>query len=261
MPGKAQLDRRLGRCDVSRPEPPAEAGPLVTGRFDSVHRRTTVDYTIAYPPGHRAGDRLGVCVLLHGAGWGQRGWFDAMRFHRHLAGAVATGTPPFALAACDGGRLFWHRRTHGEDPQAMVQTEFLPLLARRGLITDRIAVLGCSMGGYGALLLAATEPGRCAAAVASSPAVWTSYPGGDAFDSAADFARHDLLAQAGQLRGMPVRVECGESDPFRPGVAALRDRLPAGAVRFEPGCHEPAFWEHLAPGQLAFVGTALAASR
>jgi enterochelin esterase-like enzyme len=215
LPGQAALDRTLGRCDVDVPEPRAAAGPMVRGEFASAKLRRQVAYTIAYPPGHEPGAPLPVCLLLHGAGWGQRGWFDAMRFHRHLADATVAGAAPFALAAADGGPLFWHRRASGEDPQAMLTDEFLPLLGARALRTTRIAVLGCSMGGYGALLLGAMRPALCAAVVASSPAVWASYTGGGAFDSAEDFARYDVLHRARALARTPVRVDCGDHDPGR----------------------------------------------
>jgi acetyl esterase/lipase len=253
LPGQAALDRRLGRCDVEVPEPRAAAGPLVRGEFASAQLRRQVAYTIAYPPGRATGARLPVCLLLHGAGWRQDGWFRAMRFHRHLADAVVAGAPPFALAAADGGPLFWHRRANGDDPQAMLTDEFLPLLAARGLRVAGIGVLGCSMGGYGALLLGAMRPDLCAAVVASSPAVWASYTGGGAFDSAADFRRYDVLHRAGALAGTPVRVDCGEQDPGRSGSQALARQLPSGSVHFSPGCHDPRFWEQRAPAQLAFV--------
>jgi pimeloyl-ACP methyl ester carboxylesterase len=118
-------------------------------------------------------------------------------------------------------------------------------------------VLGCSMGGYGALLLGAMRPELCAAVVASSPAIWPRYPGGGAFDSASDFARHDVLARAGALAGLAVRVDCGEHDPGRAGTAALARRLPRGIVHYSKGCHDPLFWESRAQAQLTFVGAAL----
>jgi len=264
LPGKQQLDRRLGRCDVSVPSPRAEPGPMVTGEFDSAKLGTTVPYAIAYPPGHRDGAALDVCVLLHGSGWRHEGWFDSdLRLHRHLADAVAAGTPPFALAACDGGSLNWHPRASGEDPQGAVVEEFLPLLARRGLRTgpdDASAVLGCSMGGYGALLFAQTWPDRFRVAVASSPALWVRHPvGSGAFDSRDDFARHDVIGHADRLRDVRLRIDCGESDQFLDATRTLRGRLAEPAdVHLAPGCHDPAFWQHVAPAQLRFTGTALA---
>ncbi|MBV9098912.1 MAG: esterase, partial [Frankiaceae bacterium] len=67
---------------------------------------------------------------------------------------------------------YWHRRSDGDDPQLMLLTEFIPLLASRGLRTDRLGLAGWSMGGYGALLLAERiGPSRCAAVAVDSPAL------------------------------------------------------------------------------------------
>ncbi|ONI78449.1 hypothetical protein BWI15_00810 [Kribbella sp. ALI-6-A] len=55
---------------------------------------------------------------------------------------VRSGTPAFALATVDGGRdSYWHRRSTGDDPQQLVVAELFPLLAKRGLRTDRYGVL------------------------------------------------------------------------------------------------------------------------
>jgi S-formylglutathione hydrolase FrmB len=55
----------------------------------------------------------------------------------------------------------------------MVVHEFLPLLHERGLRTNRIALLGYSMGGYGSLYLSGVlGRRRVYAAVAESPAIW-----------------------------------------------------------------------------------------
>ena len=70
LPGKGVLDRLDGACSV----PPADLtayappGPSLSGTFHSRARHRTVGYTIAYPPGHRPGDRLPLVVMLHGYG-------------------------------------------------------------------------------------------------------------------------------------------------------------------------------------------------
>ena len=53
-----------------------------------------------------------------------------------------------------------------------------------------------------------------AAVVAVSPAVWTSYEAmmlgpRDAFDDAADFARHDVIAHADRLAGTDLLARLG----------------------------------------------------
>jgi pimeloyl-ACP methyl ester carboxylesterase len=117
------------------------------------------------------------------------------------------------------------------------------------------------MGGYGAILLAERlGPSRVAALVPDSPALWQRWQdsAAGAFDGRADFAEHDVLADTSRLAGVPVRVSCGTSDPFLPGVKELLRRLPSAGRVIGSGGHNAAWWQHAAPGQLAFAGHALA---
>jgi S-formylglutathione hydrolase FrmB len=136
-------------------------------------------------------------------------------------------------------------------------------LAQHGLPSAVMAVLGYSMGGYGAMLAAAQAPKRFAAVVANSPALWLSYDdargaNATAFDSADDWRRwgdpHTFLDS---LRGVPMRVDCGASDPFEPALTSLLFPDPA-AVHVTKGCHEYGFWRSMAPVQLRLIGSALA---
>ncbi len=277
LPGQSLLNEALGRCDVTVPaasvlpggspggSPGVSPGPVVDGSFESGRRRARVGFRLAYPPGSVDSDHLPVCLVLHGFGQTARDAIDAGRYDRYLAAAVAGGLPPFVLAACDGGPGYWHPHAT-DDPLGMLFDELLPLLASRGLAAgpaDRLAVLGWSMGGYGALLCGVTRPERFAAVVASGPAIWRSYdeahrvnPG--AFDSAQEWAAYDVFAHADRLARVTVRIDCGHSDPFAPAVRALRDRLPdPGAVHMAKGCHNSDFWQHVAPAQLRLIGEAL----
>lgn len=265
LPGRSVLNQALGRCDVSVPAPAPVAGPRLAGAFDSVRRRQRVGYVIGYPPGSQPGDRLPVCLVLHGYGAHAADAIDAGRYDRYLAGLVAGGLPPFALAAMDGGGGYWHPHA-SDDPLGALLDEFVPLLAARGLSVDRLAALGWSMGGFGALLAAITGPRRLVAVAASAPAFWRSYAEAHrvnphAFDSAAQWSRYDLVSRAGEFRGQRMRIDCGSGDPFAPAIRALRDRLPEpSVVHITGGCHDNAFWQHAAPSQLRLIGSALAGS-
>jgi enterochelin esterase-like enzyme len=146
----------------------------------------------------------------------------------------------------------------------MLLDEVLPLCADRIGLAPRRALLGWSMGGYGALLAAETRPSAFRAVTAVSPAVWTSRDAQrgavpDAFDSDEDFRTHDVIAGAGRLRGLAVRIDCGESDPFAGAARALRDACPeepAGGL--SAGCHEARYWRRTLPEQLEGIGAALA---
>src|SRR5215469_14006275 len=58
------------------------------------------------------------------------------------------------VVSVDGGANdYWHPRRSGSDAGAMVINELLPMLAGHGIDTSRVAFLGWSMGGYGAVRL------------------------------------------------------------------------------------------------------------
>jgi enterochelin esterase-like enzyme len=262
LPGRALLDDVDGACSV--PEPPltfAPPGPSVDGTFYSAARRRTVGYTIAYPPGHRRGDELPLVVMLHGFGGSHADALAGMSPAQSVA--LKPGgrpLPPMALVTVDGGDGYWNPHP-GDDPMAMVIGELIPRCRRLGLgrRPRRIALMGISMGGYGALLLAEKYPDVFGAVAAISPAVWTSYsqarqanPG--AYASAAAFAAGDVVTHAAALGRRPVRVAAGYRDPFYPGVQALARALPPGAVvAVGPGCHDGSFFTAQEPPSLAFL--------
>jgi enterochelin esterase-like enzyme len=267
LPGKGELDQLDGACSVPAGlTDDAAPGPQYEGSFYSAARRTTVGYTIAYPPGHRPGARLPLVVMLHGFGENHQTALAGLTPARALALRVA-GAPlaPVAMVTADGGGGYWNPHP-GDNPQAMLTSELIPMCQHRGLGTGkrRIGAMGISMGGYGALLLAEQFPALIGAIAAISPAIWTSYAqartaNAGAYATAADFARDDVVTHAGALAGTPVRVAVGDSDPFYPGVQALVRALPArpGGTAAEAvtgrGCHTGPFFTSQEPGSLAFL--------
>lgn len=252
----------VAACDSSSSPGHRAADRFVSGSFRSAHMRgARVGWSIAYPPGHSPGSALPVVVALHGRGGSHRTAFDVLHLDTVLDGVVGRhGVSPFAVASVDGGdHGYWHRRADGTDAGAMVAEELVPMLRERHL-DGPLGLYGWSMGGYGALLLAGTRRVRVRAAAVASPALFSTAgntpPG--AFDGAADYLRNDVYSHPGRLDAIPLRVDCGRSDPFYPAtrdfVARLRDR-PAGG--FGPGHHDPAYWRGVAPAELAFLGSRL----
>lgn len=239
---------------------------LSTGSFVSAFRPAEITHwTVASPV--PAGADLGkgrypVALFLHGLHGNNRGIFDALGAREILQRHLAAGGTPFALASVDGGNWWWHKRSNGIDPQSMLLQEFLPLLEKRGLDTGRTALLGLSMGGFGALLLASQRrlPGLRAVA-AMSPAVWDRYDIGleGAFDSAGDFAANNVFALRPKLAALPLRIDCGTEDGLYPSVKEYVEALP-GPVEggFEPGGHDATYWRSILPGMVSFLGRHLA---
>jgi enterochelin esterase-like enzyme len=271
LPGKSELDQLDGACDVAAPNlvPYAPLGPQHSGAFYSSARRTTVGYTVGYPPGHRPGAKLPLVIALHGFGGSHRNALSGLS----PAGAVALRAggvplPPMALVTVDGGGGYWNPHP-ADNPQAMLVDELIPRCQRLGLGAGpgQVGVLGISMGGFGALLLAEKHPRLVGAIAAISPAVWTSYaearaanPG--AFASAADFAADDVIRHAGALARVPARVAAGQDDPFYPGVRTLAGVLPKAAeVYFGAGCHTDSFFTAQEPPALAFLARHLSSGR
>jgi hypothetical protein len=265
--GAGQPSVRRFVLDLVDPEPAASvpraaAGPHASGVLTSAARGRDVNWRVAYPPGRRVGDALPVALVLHGRGGDERSAFDDLELDRYLADVVGDGAPGFALAAIDGGDDgYWHRRADGDDPGAMLLDEFVPLLARQGLVTSKVGVFGWSMGGFGGLLLAESAGSeRIAAVAADSPALWSDFVGSadGAFDGAADFGAHDVMAHPERLAGIPVRIACGDRDPFHDAVRAFARSVPdLAGTDFSTGEHTETFWRRTAPAQLRFLASAL----
>jgi len=246
------------------PAPSSQPAPtMVTGSFVSAARGgITTNWAIARPPGQTR--PLRPVIALHGKG-SDAATVMAGGVEQGLAQAVDAGLPPFAVVAVDGGGGYWHKRASGEDSGAMVLDELIPMLGNQNLgnqnlDTSRVAFLGWSMGGYGALLLGGRlGPARTAAICAVSPALWLS-PGAaapGAFDGPADFAANSVFGMPA-LASIPIRVDCGDSDPFYAATQQFVAQLPTPpAGGFSPGGHNPAYWSSQLPAELTWLAPLL----
>jgi pimeloyl-ACP methyl ester carboxylesterase len=211
----------------------------------------SIHWQIAHPEvGHD--DIEPVVVVLHGKGGDASHAFRIMQLQDHASSSRLT------LASVDGGDYYWHARRAGVDTGAMVVEDFLPLVRRETAYAGKVAFLGWSMGGYGSLLLASDlGPERVFAVVAESAALWTepglSAPG--AFDDRADFEAHDVFdpRRTRVLAKIPVRLDCGRSDPFVPGNKAFAEALPSARLTLDEGGHTADYWKGHGPAQLRWV--------
>lgn len=257
-----------GDCGVAGAVPPPSGVAVVHEVLRSRHvTGGRAEIAVARPEGLPA-TGAPVAVCLPGRGGHGRDVMGVLRMHDFVAQGVAErGVRPFAVVGVDGGETYWHPRAGGEDRMAFLEDDVLPhLAARYGLGGPHGATMlvGWSMGGYGAILAAERRPNRYAALAVASPALWPTreeqrkaVP--DAFDSAADFTRHDVIAGAPSLRGIPVRVDCGDADPFSSATSLFASRLPAapdGGI--DAGCHDTGYWHRVAPDQVDFLGRASA---
>jgi S-formylglutathione hydrolase FrmB len=258
---RASTQVPLAPAPPLEPAPSAEAAPtMTTGSFVSAARGgVSTNWAIARPPGQTKA--LRPMIALHGKG-SDASTVMAGGVEQGLAQAVNAGLPPFAVVAVDGGGGYWHKRASGEDSGAMVLNELIPMLNTQRLDTSRLAFLGWSMGGYGALLLGGRlGPARTAVICAVSPALWLS-PGAaapGAFDGADDFAANSVFGMPA-LASIPIRVDCGDSDPFYAATKQFIAQLPnPPAGGFSPGGHNPEFWSSQLPAELTWMAPLLTA--
>lgn len=200
-----------------------------------------------------SGEPTSAVVCLHGRNGDHRFAFDTIRLHDFAASLELD----LVIAALDGGpSSYWHRRADGTDPLRSVVEELVPLVRGRNG-GGPLAIIGWSMGGYGALLATLRHPDLFTSVVAASPAVFRRYEdaAAGAFDGPDDFRAHDVLAEADVLRRLPVRIDCGRDDPFASVSRELVDRLDA-AGGIHDGFHEAGLWRSLARHHLRFVAPA-----
>lgn len=239
----------------------ARAGPeVVSGSFVSAARGgVETGWKIARPPG--IDEPLRPVIVLHGRDENAENtiWWG---YERMLGDLVAEGAPPFAVAAIDGENSYWHPHASGDDPGAMIIDEFLPLLAEEGLDVSRVAFLGWSAGGYGALLNGARLGApRTAAIAAVSPSLWLSYleATADAFDDEANWRRYTVFGLP-ELEQIPLWVSCGYDDGFCSATEVFIAQLatpPSGELG--PGGHDGSYWVSQVPQALGWIAPLLAA--
>ncbi len=203
---------------------------------------------IAIVPPHHTSQLL---VLLHGR---QNNW-NGPRYlvsQPLLDALAAEGSKAPVVVLLNGGpHSYDHDRRDGKWG-SMLLRDAIPDAVRRFHTHGKVAIGGISMGGYGALHLAETEPSLFCAVGVRSPAIWRT--GGEtapgAFDDAEDFDRNDVIAHAAQLT-MPVWIDYGNHDPFVPGDEAFTPHVHA-QVHVWPGGHTQAYWSAHIPQYLAF---------
>jgi enterochelin esterase-like enzyme len=199
-------------------------------------------------------------VFLHGRSANESSYLHDP-FFKALK-ALGSRAPIVAFPDGDNDK-YWHDRDSGRWGR-YVMREVIPQVARRyGADRHRVAIGGISMGGFGAFDLARLHPRRFCAIGGHSPALWRT--GGEtapgAFDDAEDFARHDVVAGARRLARLPVWLDAGDRDPFRPGDAAFVARLRSAGgharVHEWPGGHNGDYWNAHWGDYLRFYARAL----
>jgi len=256
--------RLTGAYGPAGTPPPAYEVTYQKGSLPSTHLTAPAAYDIAWPPGMEnasvvAKAKTPVLLCLPGRNRSPEAVLEGgLRFGDYVAdGVEKRGVTPFVVAAVQASDTYWHKRVAGDDAMAMLLDEFIPFV-RGGLdLGGPLAIMGWSMGAYGALRAAELYPQRFAAVCAVSAALWRSSGDGvgDAFDDAEDYAANDVYKDVAGLLGLPVRLDCGRQDPFYEADKAFVEALPEPpAGGFSPGGHNDAFWSRVAPAEIDWIG-------
>lgn len=169
---------------------------------------------------------------------------------------------PAVLLVNGGESSYFHDRRDGPWGQYVMKEAIPAGIKRAHARRDRVAIGGISMGGFGALDLAASAPGRFCAVGGHSPAIFASgaVSASGAFDDAEDFDRHDVLARSAGATNpyakTPVWLDVGTEDPFRESTAQLGEQIHSRA-RVWPGQHDGDYWHKHMAAYLGFYAEAL----
>jgi S-formylglutathione hydrolase FrmB len=221
---------------------------------------------VVVPKGADDGPARPLLVFLHGRQSGG----ERASLHEEMYAALAHqgDRAPIVAFPNGGDHSYWHDRSDGDWARYLTEEVIPRVTDQFGADPKRVAIGGISMGGFGSLDVARLNPDRFCAIGSHSGALWRTgadtAPG--AFDDAADFARHDVMAAGrsapGPFLGKPVWLDAGDRDPFRSTIEEFGgDLAAAGAdVRLHiwPGVHEGDYWDSHWEDYMHFYAGALA---
>lgn len=217
--------------------------------------KRTLSTRVVVPKGAQGRKNRSMVVFLHGRGESARSYMTDEMFE---ALAEMRRRAPVMAFPSGGPASYWHDRESG--PWASyVLDELIPKLTQRFRVNpNRIAIAGVSMGGYGALNIARSRPGRFCAVAGHSPALWvTAGEAADgAFDDAEDFRRNDVIALAARrpnpFAGTKVWIDAGERDPFIEADKAFEQALREGGLNPTTSYPDRSNWNSRWPEYMGF---------
>lgn len=228
------------------------------------------DITLYATPGAESLARAPLVILLHGVYGSHWAWARSGRAHLTARDLVAERAIAPVILAMPSDGLFGIGSGYipriGEDSEAWIIDE-VPAAARLvfpNVDVDDVSIAGLSMGGWGALRLAARRPGRFRAAVGMSPLTRLSQVAGFAPSELGE--EHvpppykpelaDLLASVAE-RMCPLRITCGTEDDLITDVRALHHALDEADVDHtyieSAGGHDWEYWAGELTHALKFI--------
>ena len=260
--------------------------------FDSPALGRKMAYSIYLPDGYGEGELFPVVYLLHGLGGSERDWPNAGGAGKTADRLIADQAIRPMILVMPDGEDSWYVNTGAYGGPGAFETAILEDLTDHVEATYRVdaragsrAVAGLSMGGFGAVRLAAKYPERFAAAVSFSGAIVENHlPGnpvsetqiklfrgafGSPFQPSA-FNRENVFAFLPDLAKAKTRPEIlltvGDDDYFSLYEGAfltflrLRELSVPVELRVTDGNHSWALWRRELERGLRFIDRAFAAN-
>lgn len=253
----------------------ATLGVLERHTYSSASLNKRASY-LAWLPRVRSGERVPLLVLLHGADSSP----DEVAEHLHASLASAAQAERIAIVAPDGGAASWWL-----DSPVLPESRYASSIAKDLIsdvrahlpVNDARGVVGISMGGNGALLLALAHPGTFRSASSVSGAVDLTLAGdrpalrerlGPLDRERARWegqsALHLLARQPESAQGVALRLSCGTKDRWLEANRALHARAEAAHVRHDydetaDAGHDWSYWSTILPAHVSWHARALAA--
>ena len=218
------------------------------------------------------GDRpLPLAILLHGVYGSHWAWWGRAAAHVAAGELIAAGRLPACVLAMPSDGLIGHGSGYvaqpGADVPAWILDEVPALASMVEPVVDALAPLvlvGLSMGGFGALHLAAADrSGRVVAAAGLSSITALDQMalfGLDPLPGVAGPTDRSIVAAIDARSSAPPRLHlaCGRDDLLIEHNRALHQALDDRAVAHEwiedDGEHEWGYWRRRLPAALEFVG-------
>ena len=259
----------------------AQAGEYRRAAFHSALLKRDVPMVGYVPSGFDASDRrYPVTYLLHGAGGSEIDWRNEVDLVAWLDDLIARGAvrPRLFVMPTLGPHTWWTDGAASPAHTAFLE-ELLPFVERTFRATDdgrSRAVVGISMGGYGAVTLALAAPERFCAVGALAPAVYDPLPPAESaartspqfqrdgrFDEARwQAANYPLLIEGYRTAARQVAFWIGTGDHDHLGIAVESAKLHWRLHAIQPqrvelrvidGGHDWVPWRALLPELLDFT--------